>query len=126
MKNITNTDIMSIKSYKFPITAISSILHRITGVVLLLAIPLAVVALHYSLAGPTGFADVKHLVTETWFSFFYWGFLSAVTYHVYAGVRHMIMDMGFGESMKAAKITSVAVLILGVISAIFWGAFLWL
>nr|WP_241692554.1 hypothetical protein [Francisella orientalis] len=53
-------------------------------------------------------------------------FLSSITYHVYAGVRHMIMDMGFGESMKAAKITSLLVIILGVLSAILWGCYLWL
>lgn len=126
VKDFRNIDLMSIKSYRFPITAISSILHRITGVVLLLAIPFAVMGLHYSLAGPNGFADVKHVLTGTWVSFFFWGFLVAVTYHVYAGVRHMIMDMGFGETMKTAQITSVLVLVLGVLSAIFWGVFLWL
>jgi len=45
---------------------------------------------------------------------------------VYAGVRHMIMDMGFGESLKVAKFTSMLVIILGVISAVLWGWFLWL
>ncbi|MBK2008481.1 succinate dehydrogenase, cytochrome b556 subunit, partial [Francisella orientalis] len=59
-------------------------------------------------------------------SIFFWLFLSSITYHVYAGVRHMIMDMGFGESMKAAKITSLLVIILGVLSAILWGCYLWL
>nr|WP_274934841.1 hypothetical protein [Francisella tularensis] len=40
MKKSTNIDLMSIKSYNFPITAISSIMHRISGVVFIIAIPL--------------------------------------------------------------------------------------
>ncbi|MBK2093073.1 succinate dehydrogenase, cytochrome b556 subunit [Francisella philomiragia] len=126
MKKITNVDLMSIKSYKFPITAISSILHRISGVVLIFAIPLAVVGMNYTLAGPDGYQQTVAVLTRGWCSIFFWLFLSSITYHVFAGVRHMIMDMGFGESMKAAKITSLLVIILGVLSAILWGCYLWL
>ncbi|MDE4951030.1 succinate dehydrogenase, cytochrome b556 subunit, partial [Francisella tularensis] len=55
MKKITNIDLMSIKSYNVPITAISSIMHRISGVVLIIARPLCVVAMNYALAGPDGY-----------------------------------------------------------------------
>ncbi|QIV96744.1 succinate dehydrogenase subunit C [Allofrancisella inopinata] len=126
MKKITNIDLMSIKSYNFPITAISSILHRITGVILIVAIPLAVVGMNYSLAGPNGYEQTVSILTKGWVSLFFWVFLSALTYHVYAGIRHMIMDMGFGESMKIAKLTSFITIVLGILSAVFWGYFLWL
>ncbi|API87549.1 succinate dehydrogenase, cytochrome b556 subunit [Francisella uliginis] len=126
MKKITNIDLMSIKSYNFPVTAISSILHRISGVILIIAIPLAVVGMNYSLAGPSGYENTVAVLTKSWVSIFFWLFLSAITYHVYAGIRHMIMDIGFGESMKVAKLTSLIVIVLGVISAILWGCYLWL
>lgn len=126
MKKFTNIDLMSIKSYNFPITAISSILHRISGVILIVAIPLTVVGMNYSLAGPAGYKQTVDFLTAGWFSVFFWLFLSSITYHVYAGIRHMIMDMGFGESMKAAKMTSLVVIVLGVLSAILWGIYLWL
>ena len=92
----------------------------------MIAIPLAVVGMNYSLAGPAGYNQTVEFLTQGWFSILFWLFLSSITYHVYAGVRHMIMDMGFGESMKAAKITSLLVIILGVLSAILWGCYLWL
>ena len=117
---------MSIKSYNFPVTAISSILHRISGVILIIAIPLAVVGMNYSLAGPSGYENTVAVLTKSWVSIFFWLFLSAITYHVYAGIRHMIMDIGFDESMKVAKLTSLIVIVLGVISAILWGCYLWL
>ncbi|BCD91767.1 succinate dehydrogenase, cytochrome b556 subunit [Francisella halioticida] len=126
MKKITNIDLMSIKSYNFPVTAISSILHRISGVILIIAIPLVIVGMNYSLAGPSGYEDTVSVLTKSWVSIFFWLFLSAITYHVYAGIRHMIMDIGFGESMGVAKFTSLTVIVLGVLSAIFWGCYLWL
>lgn len=126
MKKITNIDLMSIKSYNFPITAISSIMHRISGVVLIIAIPICVVAMNYALAGPDGYQQTVTVLTKSWFSVFFWLFLSSITYHVYAGIRHMIMDMGFGESMKVARFTSLLVIVLGVLSAILWGCYLWL
>ena len=82
--------------------------------------------MNYSLAGPSGYEATVNLLTVGWGSIFFWLFLSAITYHVYAGVRHMTMDMGFGESLKVAKATSMLVIILGVISAVLWGWFLWL
>ncbi|APC92326.1 MULTISPECIES: succinate dehydrogenase, cytochrome b556 subunit [Francisella] len=126
MKKITNIDLMSIKSYNFPITAISSIMHRISGVVLIIAIPICVVAMNYTLAGPDGYQQTVAVLTKSWFSVFFWLFLSSITYHIYAGIRHMIMDMGFGESMKVARFTSLLVIVLGVLSAILWGCYLWL
>ena len=126
MKKITNIDLISIKSYNFPVTAMSSILHRISGLILLVAMPLAVVGMNYSLAGLSGYEATVNLLTVGWGSIFFWLFLSAITYHVYAGVRHMTMDMGFGESLKVAKATSMLVITLGVLSAVLWGWFLWL
>ena len=117
---------MSIKSYRFPITAISSILHRVSGVILLLGMPIAVVMMYFALGGEEGYTSVVNCITSSWFSLFFCLFLSAITYHVYAGVRHMIMDMGFAESMKTASTTSIVVIVLGVVSTIFWGAVLWL
>ena len=101
-------------------------MHHISGVVLIVAIPLTVVGMNYSLAGPAGYKQTVDFLTAGWFSVFFWLFLSSITYHVYAGIRHMIMDMGFGESMKAAKMTSLVVIVLGVLSAILWGIYLWL
>ena len=64
MKEITNIDLMSIKSYRFPITAISSILHRISGVILIFAIPMSVIAMNYSLAGPNGYKQTVNFLTN--------------------------------------------------------------
>lgn len=120
-----NIGLSSIRSYKFPITAISSILHRITGIMMVIALPFLLWAFAASLSSQDSFNSLANLLSSTGVSFFAWLFLSMISYHIIAGVRHMIMDLGFGESMCVAKATAVLVLILGVLVAVFWGVWIW-
>jgi len=121
----TNIGLGSIKNYRFPITAISSILHRLSGVYLFILIPFIVWALDISLRSPEGFQCVKHFLTHGFFGVIVWLFLSAISYHLIAGIRHILMDIGIGESLCVAKATSTLVIILGIAVAIIWGIWIW-
>tara|TARA_R110002167_G_scaffold233252_2_gene438483 strand:+ start:131 stop:514 length:384 start_codon:yes stop_codon:yes gene_type:complete len=120
-----NIGLGSIRHYRFPITAISSILHRLSGVLLFILIPFLIWALDCSLRSPASFENVKEGLTSGFCGFILWLMLSAITYHIFAGVRHLFMDVGKGESMCAAKATSMLVIALGVIAAICWGVWIW-
>ncbi len=120
-----NIGLGSIKSYRFPITAISSILHRITGLLILVIIPVYLIFFMMAFESPAQLEWVRHFLCDTLFSLITWLGLAAASYHVLAGVRHIIMDLGFCEQMGCAKATSILVLILGVIIAVFWGIWLW-
>ncbi|WP_119343060.1 succinate dehydrogenase, cytochrome b556 subunit [Facilibium subflavum] len=121
-----NISLGSIAGYKFPITAISSILHRVTGLLMVVLLPFLLWGFDLSVRGGDSFYYVQYLLLHTPWSFVAWLFLSAISYHVFAGIRHLIMDLGMGEEMTVARITSSFVLILGVLAAIFWGVWLWL
>lgn len=121
-----NIGLASLKSYRFPVTAISSILHRITGVLMVVLLPLLLWAFSLSMDSNLSFYHLHFLLTHTFWSVVVWLFLSAVSYHVIAGVRHLIMDFGFAEEMRTASVTSVLVMVLGMLVAIFWGLWLWL
>ena len=120
-----NIGLGSIINYRFPITAISSILHRISGVLLFLLIPFMIWGLDHSLADAQSFAAVKETLTSGVLGFLMWVVLAGITYHLIAGIRHLLMDTGLGETMGVAKATSVLVIVLGVLAAIFWGVWLW-
>ncbi len=60
-KRPVNLDLTTIK---FPVTAIASITHRITGVAIFVAIPVLLWMLDRSLASPESFADLKQLMTS--------------------------------------------------------------
>ena len=121
----TNIGLGSIKSYRFPITAVSSILHRLSGVFLFILIPFLIWALDVSLTSATGLEQVKSILTHGFLSVVVWLFLSAISYHLIAGIRHILMDIGIGESLCIAKATSILVIILGIAAAILWGIWIW-
>jgi succinate dehydrogenase / fumarate reductase cytochrome b subunit len=121
----TNIGLGSIKNYRFPITAISSILHRLSGVFLFILIPFLIWALDASLSGASSFEEVKQTMTSGFIGVVVWLFLSAISYHLIAGIRHLIMDIGFGENLHVAKATSILVMILGVASLVLWGIWIW-
>lgn len=102
---------LNIFAFKFPITAIASILHRISGVVAFFFIPLAIWGLQQSLSSATKFDLVRSAFSHYCYKWLIWLGLAALSYHLIAGIRHVIMDCGWGESKTAARASSWLVLI---------------
>jgi succinate dehydrogenase / fumarate reductase, cytochrome b subunit len=105
--------------------AIVSILHRISGVILFLLIPLMLWGLRLSLTSETSFNDLHDYLTTSYVKFILWCCLSALIYHVVAGVRHILMDMGIGEELKSGKVSAVLTLLISVVFIILTGVWLW-
>ena len=116
---------LDLTKIKFPIMAILSIFHRITGVLLFFAIPFLIYQLGVSLSSPAAFNALQVSLFSGFTSFVLWVAVVAMSYHLLAGIRHMIMDLGFFEHLCSAKVTAVVVLLLVVISAILWGVWIW-
>ncbi len=120
-----NVGIFDLMQYRFPIMAIVSIFHRITGVLLLIYLPFVLYYLNISLASSSSFSSAKAALAYPCQKFFLWIFLSSVIYHVLAGLKHIVMDFGYWESLGAAKISSGIVLLLGVLGAVWMGVWIW-
>lgn len=108
----------------FPIPAIISILHRISGFSLFLLIPFMLWGLDYSLT-LSGFETFQQ-----WFDYFFikllvWLLLVPFCYHFVAGIRHLLMDIHLGDELKSGRIGSFLVLIISVILVILAGIWLW-
>src|SRR3990167_922264 len=93
-KRPINLDLATIK---FPIMAIVSILHRISGVVLFLFLPLVLYGFNLSVMNARSFAKVQIWLTYSCSKLMIWLFASALLYHLFAGMRHMIMDFGTAQ-----------------------------
>lgn len=111
--------------YRYPITAIVSVLHRLSGVAIFLLLPFALWMLEQSLASAEQFQQLKIYFTHSWFTFVVWLTLAAVLYHLVAGVRHLLMDMGYGESKRGGQIGSYIVLIIAALLIALAGVWLW-
>lgn len=115
---------LNLGAFKFPVTSISSILHRVTGVLLFLSVPFCLWALQASLTEP-GFGQVKALLSSGIAKLITWAILSMLAYHIVAGVRHLLMDTGIGETLEGGRFGAYAVITLGLVLAALLGVWIW-
>ncbi len=110
---------------KFPITAIVSILHRVSGVVLLVGFLILLWMLDVSLESKEGFEYLRELMQIIWVKLIVWAVLAATAYHFVMGVRHLIMDLGFGETLESGKASAFIALIVAAILIALAGVWVW-
>ena len=110
---------------KMPVMAVVSFLHRVCGVILFLFLPWLIWLLAQSLASPEQFQQVQVMAHGLFFKLAMWALLSALGHHFFAGVRHIIMDWGYGESLRCAQVSSYVVIFLDIVWAVAVGVWLW-
>ena len=116
---------LNLATMKYPSMAIASILHRISGLVLFILMPVMLYFLSKSLVSAESYEQLQISLNRTCCKWLLWAFSSALIYHVLAGIRHMIMDFGLGEHLAAARRSANLVIILAIILAIFLGIWIW-
>ena len=109
----------------FPPMAIVSILHRLSGVLLFLFLPFALYTLSQSLGSHSDFSALKQLLDTIPMKLLMWIFLSAVAFHVMAGLRHMLMDCGLAESVQSGRRSAYFIIFFEVVAVILIGVGLW-
>ncbi|VFP88695.1 succinate dehydrogenase cytochrome b556 subunit [Candidatus Erwinia haradaeae] len=110
----------------FPLTAIASILHRISGVIVFVSTGLLLWLLGLSLSSPEGFLQVSKVMDNFMFKFILWGILSALAYHISSGIRHMMMDCDFlGVTLKTGKFSAQISFLIAMLFSILAGVFIW-
>ena len=103
---------LKLTAFRFPIVAIASILHRISGVVLLAGVGYLSYLLSVALESQNGFDWVVYASQNSIHAFILWGVLTALVYHLLAGIRHLLLDLHIGDSLSVSRRSSVAVLIV--------------
>ena len=106
---------LNLFTIRFPIPAIVSILHRMSGVIIFLLMPAITIAFCMSLMSSSDFASVI-LIINLWplrilGAILTWG----VFHHLIAGCRHLLLDLQIGNDLITARFTSKTVLILSFI-----------
>lgn len=117
---------LDLQTIHFPITAIASILHRVSGVITFIAVAILLWLLGLSLSSPEGFREAADIMSGFFAKFILWGILTALAYHICGGIRHMLMDFGFVDETLAAGISSAKIsMVLAVILAVLAGVLVW-
>jgi succinate dehydrogenase / fumarate reductase cytochrome b subunit len=115
---------LDLRTIKLPLPAVTSILHRVTGIALFVGAIFMMYALGLSLKSEAGFNEATTLFEESFFAkLIAWGLISALLYHMFAGIKHLIMDAGHLEELesgtKAAQVTLVLGA-LGILLSLIW------
>ena len=115
---------LDIATFRLPITAYVSILHRVSGVANVFISLALIWLLSQSLASEDSYEYVIELTNLTSVKVVLFLILANLIYHSCAGVRHLIMDMGVGEdSFKSGKISAfvmIAVAMILLTLTFFW------
>ena len=117
-----NLDLTTIKMHP---AANASILHRVSGVIMVFAIGILLWTLSNSLSSAEGFAQIQGYLDGIFFKFIIFGCLSALTYHVLAGVRHLFMDLGYFEELASGNTSAKLIMIIWLAVSAVVGVWLW-
>lgn len=107
--------------YKLPITAMMSILHRMTGAALAVGTILVVAILFAAATGEGAYNDVMDFAGSWFGMILLFGWSVALFYHTLNGIRHLIWDMGYLFKIKSAELAGYIILgSTGLLTIITW------
>ena len=115
---------LDLSTISLPITGYVSILHRISGVIMLAGVLILLWLLDASLQSEYNFNELKETLNHPLVTFIVWGILAALAYHTIAGIRHLIMDAGIGESLEGGRTGAKIVITLAALVILAIGGFL--
>lgn len=108
---------------KLPAMGMASILHRVSGALMVLTIPLGAHLLHQSLESPEGFAATAATLSSWPMRLVVLGLAWALLHHLFAGIRYLALDFNIGLEREAAR-RSAQVVIGGAVAALVLGVLL--
>jgi succinate dehydrogenase / fumarate reductase cytochrome b subunit len=116
---------LDIGSMRLPITAWASITHRATGVFLFAGMAVLLWALDQSLDSPESFEALKDCLASPVAKLVIWAVVAGLIYHSLAGIKHILMDMGIGESFEGGVMGARSVIALSIILILLAGVWIW-
>lgn len=112
----------NLPNYRLPVAGIVSILHRISGFVMAALIPLMVWVLDQTLTSELSYAAFTGVFSAWYVKLIFLGIIWAFLHHLFAGIRHLLMDMHFSmtkeKSARSAKGVLATSLLLTVLVAL--------
>ena len=112
---------MNLFQIRLPISAISSITHRLAGIyIFFISLPLFLFLLYFTTKSYNDFMFIQQAFNNSIFfsTFVSFSFL-VFAYHILTGVRHLLQDLHIGESLSASRVSSYIVFILWFLLTLF-------
>ena len=99
-----------IQIYKWHISSLVSITHRITGIINIIVITLICLWASLLLFGESKYETISVLLNSSLGKFIILTIIWSFSFQVLSEIRHLIMDFGYGFELKTTKITGLIVI----------------
>jgi succinate dehydrogenase / fumarate reductase, cytochrome b subunit len=100
---VRNLSLADLARYKLPVPGVLSILHRVSGALMFLLLPLLLWLFDLSVRSELGFQQLREAVngwiTRLALSLLAW----ALLHHLAAGIRYLLLDMDLGVDRAPAR-----------------------
>jgi len=107
--------------YRWHISSLLSIIHRISGIINLLALILIFFWLLSLSFGESNYELFLLIINSFFGKFILIGFTWSMSFHILSGIRHLAWDLGYGFEIKTANISGIIVIISSLaLTIIFW------
>jgi succinate dehydrogenase / fumarate reductase cytochrome b subunit len=100
-----------IQIYRWHISSLVSICHRITGIINIIAITLICVWISLLLTGENNYEKINSLLNSFIGKFIILGITWSFSFQALSEIRHLVMDLGYGFELKTTKVTGLIVIV---------------
>ena len=107
-----------IQIYKWHISSLVSISHRITGIINIIAITFICLLASLLVFGESNYEFINLFLSSLIGKFFILGLTWSFSFQILSEIRHIIMDLGYGFELRTAKITGLIVIFGSIILTI--------
>ena len=111
MENDKNPLSPHLQIYKWQISSLLSITHRIVGVINIFAISLICFWVLFLILGESNYENIKEFLNSYYGKFLIISLCWTFSFHILNEIRHITWDLGYGFDLKVAKATGYLVLI---------------
>ncbi len=116
---------LALTKFRFPLAALASITHRITGVVLFVGMAVLLYLADLALTSEAGFIQAQTLLTLPLVKLVIWGVLAALIYHLVAGIKHLLLDFHIGDSKAGGQLGAVLSILIAIVLIALAGVWVW-
>ena len=110
---------------RLPVAGFVSIMHRVSGAVLFLMLPLLLWLFQSSLQSSESFARFHAVVSNPLMKLFLLALLWGYLHHLLAGIRHLFLDLHIGAELETARASSIVALVSAIVLTLVVGVRLW-
>ena len=107
-----------IQVYRWQISSLVSISHRITGIINIIAITLICLWISLIFLNESNYDDINLLLNSTFGKFIILGITWSFSFQILSEIRHLFMDLGYGFELRTTKISGLIVIFGSVILTI--------